>query len=189
MKAVELQAVGDVDPGILDRLAAGLAGSLRISCRVRDGSINPSFAYEAGRNQYYATALLAVLSPDPGNRIVGVTSLDLFVPILTFVFGEAQLEGPRALVSLYRLGEEHYGLPRDPARLDERLLKEALHELGHTFGLRHCAESTCVMSSSHNVERIDAKEAAYCPHCLRVVRNVLPGSERRLLDFWRSRWS
>ena len=187
MKTIELQAVGEVEPGVLDRLAAGLARSLRVSCHVREEALNPSFAYDAGRNQYYATALLAVLAPDPEARILGVASFDLFVPILTFVFGEAQLDGHRALVSLYRLRQERYGLPPDQSALDERLLKEALHELGHTFGLRHCGEASCVMSSSHDVERIDAKDAAYCPDCQRVARKALPSSGGTLLDFWRLR--
>jgi archaemetzincin len=94
-----------------------------------------------------------------------VTDFDLYIPILTFVFGEAQLGETAALVSTHRLRPEFYGLPHDPRLLQARLLKEALHELGHTFGLRHCSDYLCVMSASHSADRIDLKQADFCPAC------------------------
>ncbi|MGA2599921.1 MAG: hypothetical protein ABSH09_23365 [Bryobacteraceae bacterium] len=96
--------------------------------------------------------------------MLGVASVDLFVPVLTFVFGEAQLEGNCAVVSHYRLAE-----PGRPELLMERLTKEAAHELGHTFGLRHCHDWNCVMSSSHAVERLDVKSADFCARCRKAV--------------------
>ena len=102
---------------------------------------------------------------DPNARVLGVTGCDLFVPVLTFVFGEAQLDGTCAVVSTARLTEEFYGLPSRADLLRERLVKEAAHELGHTFGLRHCADWRCVMSSSHGVERLDVKGAQFCGSC------------------------
>ena len=75
--------------------------------------------------------------------------MDLYIPVLTFVFGEAQLSDGGAVVSAHRLRQEFYGMPTDPELLHERLLKESLHELGHTYGLRHCPDYTCVMSSSN----------------------------------------
>jgi archaemetzincin len=98
-----------------------------------------------------------------------VTCLDLYLPILTFVFGEAQLEGACAVVSAHRLRQETYGLPPDQMLLRERLLKEAVHELGHTFGLTHCADRSCVMASPHSVEWIDLKTAEFCPSCLPTI--------------------
>jgi archaemetzincin len=102
-------------------------------------------------------------------RILGVTACDLYVPVLTFVFGEAQLDGNCAVVSTARLQEEFYGMPRSEELYRERLLKEAAHELGHTFGLRHCADWQCVMSSSHGVERLDVKGAGFCSSCRKKV--------------------
>ncbi len=102
-------------------------------------------------------------------RLLGVSELDLFVPVLTFVFGEAQLQGPCALISLHRLREEFYGLPARPDLLLERAIKEAVHELGHTFGLRHCPNWSCVMASTHAVERLDLKSAEFCASCARVA--------------------
>jgi len=97
--------------------------------------------------------------------VLGVTGLDLYVPVLTFVFGEAQLGGSCALVSAHRLRNEYYGVPGDEELLVARLLKETLHEFGHTQGLRHCADWRCVMSSAHSVERIDLRAAVYCRDC------------------------
>ena len=110
-----------------------------------------------------------------GFRILGVTGHDLFVPVLSFVFGEAQVSGLCAVVSTHRLREEIYGLPADPAILLDRLTKEAVHELGHTFGLRHCDDWTCVMASTNSVERLDIRTASFCERCRPVVEKVLRG--------------
>ena len=106
---------------------------------------------------------------EPGARLLAVTSLDLYVPVLTFVFGEAQLSGACAVVSMHRLREEFYGFQPREELMRERLVKEAVHELGHTFGLRHCDDWRCVMTSSHGVERLDIKNAGFCVLCGRTV--------------------
>ncbi len=98
-------------------------------------------------------------------RVLGVTEVDLYIPILTFVFGEAQLGGKFALVSAYRLRQEFYGLPADRDLLIDRLLKESVHELGHTVELTHCDDYRCVMAPSHAVEWIDLKESTFCRDC------------------------
>jgi archaemetzincin len=161
---VDMIPVGPPPAG-LERLAFGIERALHVSCRVRNPGIDAEPAYDATRDQYYSTALLARLDREAGERVLGVTGLDLFVPIFTFVFGEAQVGGRCALVSSSRLREEFYGLPENAALLEERLLKEALHELGHTFGLRHCERWDCVMASTHAVERLDLKPARFCPDC------------------------
>ena len=95
--------------------------------------------------------------------------MDLFTPVLTYVFGEAQLEGRAAVVSCHRLRSEAYGLPPNPRLLYDRLHKEAVHELGHTFGLLHCSSVGCVMRASRYSEEIELKEAAFCERCRAVV--------------------
>jgi archaemetzincin len=120
------------------------------------------------RNQYNSTWILSQLLrqiPDESSKILGVTSLDLYIPVLTFVFGEAQLEGKAAVISSYRLRDELYGLPKNPEKLKERLEKEAVHELGHTFGLIHCREPGCVMYSVTYAEEIDFKFKNFCHAC------------------------
>ncbi len=124
--------------------------------------------YSADRGQYNATLILASLlrlHPDPAGKIVGVTRVDLFIPVLTFVFGQAQLDGPGALVSTHRLRNEYYGLPRDRERLIERTIKEVVHELGHSYGLVHCQDYGCVMHAATYVEDVDLKSADFCPAC------------------------
>jgi len=91
--------------------------------------------------------------------------VDLYIPILTFVFGEAQIGGPCGLVSAHRLRQEFYGLPRDGEMLRQRLLKEAVHEIGHTLALTHCDDYQCAMAPSHAVEWIDLKETTLCETC------------------------
>ena len=145
-------------------LAADLARTFEVGCHIEDEWLDARFAYDSQRNQHYATAILSRLGPWPGCRVLGVCSLDLFVPVLTFVFGEAQLEGNCAVVSYYRLSE-----PERPELLPERLTKDAVHELGHTFGLRHCDDWECVMASSHSVERLDIKSAHFCDRCRQVI--------------------
>jgi archaemetzincin len=189
MNAIHLIAVGTAGRGrpavaeaepqvslqLLDELAAALAYTFRVSCHVRKETLEAGFAYDPARNQYYSTAILQRLEAlplEPGNRLLGITALDLYVPVLTFVFGEAQLTGACALVSLHRLRQEFYGLPPSNDLLHERVIKEGVHELGHTFGLRHCENWRCVMASSHAVERLDTKGADFCPACRDIVDNA-----------------
>ncbi|MCE5310021.1 MAG: hypothetical protein LLG20_20495 [Acidobacteriales bacterium] len=165
---------------MLDDLAARLARVFEISCHVLASVVEVDFAHDPIRNQHMSTSILARLAElregelcvneSPGARLLGVTALDLFVPVLTFVFGEAQLDGRCGVVSTHRLREEHYGLPPNPELLAERLAKEAAHELGHTYGLRHCDDWSCVMASTHSVERLDLKGVEFCASCGRVVR-------------------
>jgi archaemetzincin len=102
---------------------------------------------------------------DADTRALGVAGVDLFIPILTYVFGEAQLEGTAAVVSTYRLDNAIYGLPKDDGLLLDRLTKEATHELGHTFGLLHCQRGHCVMHSSTYAEDVDLKSPQFCASC------------------------
>jgi len=156
---------------LLEHLAAALTRAFRTACQIRPELFDVSFAWDVKRQQYYSTAILQRLerASDPDARMLGVAGCDLFVPVLTFVFGEAQLEGNCALVSMARLKEEAYGMPSRPDLLRERLLKESVHELGHTFGLRHCSDWQCVMTSSHAVERLDVKGSEFCANCGKVV--------------------
>jgi len=102
--------------------------------------------------------------------VLGITGHDLYIPILTFVFGEAQMGGPCSVVSSHRLRQEFYGLPPDRKLLANRLLTECVHELGHTLDLTHCRDYQCVMASSHAVEWIDLKESRFCPECSMKAR-------------------
>jgi archaemetzincin len=172
-----IQLLGiDVEIELLGALAVPVATTFQMECRVRPDRLDVAFARDRLRNQYYSTFILGKMQPlaSDGVRLLAVTSLDLFVPVLTFVFGEAQLAGSCAIVSLHRLREEFYGLPPNDLLMRERLVKEAMHELGHTFGLRHCDDWRCVMTSSHAVERLDIKGAEFCAACRAVVERHPP---------------
>jgi archaemetzincin len=126
------------------------------------------FAYDTRRRQYASIPILEMLSrecPADARKLLAVTARDLFIPVLTFVFGHAQLGGRVAVVSLARLRQEFYGLPADDAVFRDRSAKEALHETGHLFHLVHCSNPRCAMSLSTGVRQIDRKDAAFCADC------------------------
>jgi archaemetzincin len=168
MSSIHLLAIGEVAGATLQALRTGIAQSYRAPCDVLPGRLDPAFAHHAERQQHHSTEILARLADfvTPGTwRLLGVADVDLYIPILTFVFGEAQLDGACAVVSMRRLRQEFYGLPSDPKLADARLLKEAVHELGHTLGLTHCDDYRCAMAASHAVEWIDLKGKDLCPAC------------------------
>jgi archaemetzincin len=170
VKPIHLIPLG-VGLDLVENLAASLARTFHTPCRIRPQTLDIGFALDTGRGQHHSTAILQQLErlADPGVRLLAVTSADLYVPVLTFVFGEAQLDGVCAIVSTARLKEEFYGLPARDDLLKERLLKEAAHEVGHTFGLRHCPDWSCVMASSHAVGVLDVKTAEFCRSCRKPI--------------------
>jgi archaemetzincin len=160
----------------LDAVEAG-AGWLGITFRRLSPMPDPAYAFDARRGQYNSVEVMQTLgknTPADGSKVIGVTERDLFIPMLTFVFGQAQLGGRLALVSLARLRQQFYGLPGDQRLLIGRALKETLHELGHTLGLVHCNDSRCAMSLSTGIQQVDRKDARYCGTCARVLRDGGP---------------
>jgi len=126
------------------------------------------FAYDAGRGQYGSIPVLEMLvrlCPGDALKLLGLTERDLFIPVLTFVFGHAQLGGRTAVVSLARLRQEFYGLEPNREVFLERARKEVLHECGHMFGLVHCPDGGCAMSLATGVRQIDTKRAQFCARC------------------------
>jgi archaemetzincin len=133
------------------------------------------FAYDPGRQQYRSLDVLEMLArnfPADAAKLLALTGRDLFVPVLTFVFGQAQLGGRVAVVSLARLRQEFYGMAPNQEIFMERTVKEALHETGHTFGLVHCSDQRCAMSLATNVRQIDGKNGAWCATCAARLRRV-----------------
>jgi archaemetzincin len=169
MKRLQLLPIGAVDSQLLEWLGQALYDKFRMRAEVLLPALDPSFALHAERQQYHSSEILASMQRYvSGNtwRLLGITQLDLYIPILTFVFGEAQLGGISAVVSYHRLQQEFYGLPRDMDLLANRLLIESVHELGHTLRLTHCHDYQCAMAPSHAVEWIDIKDSGFCEDCL-----------------------
>lgn len=168
MKALHLLPIGQVDPGLLEWLRRELIEGFRIPCEILHPALDPSFAYHPERDQFHSSEMLARMQDfvQPNTwRLLGITPVDLYIPILTFVFGEAQMGGPCSVVSYHRLRQEFYGLPQDAPLLGRRILTECVHELGHTLTLTHCQDYRCVMASSHAVEWIDLKDWTFCASC------------------------
>lgn len=168
MNLVHLLPVGNIHPSLLENLRSDLPKSLRVECEIHPLRLDPALAYHAERQQFHSSELLQRMRQlvRPGDwRLLAVADVDLYIPILKYVFGEAQMGGPCAIVSIFRLRQEFYGLPQDEHLLQDRLLKESVHELGHTLDLRHCEDYRCAMASSHAVEWIDLRESAWCRAC------------------------
>ena len=169
MREVELWWVGSAGPdaALLDGVRARLVSTfgLPVACRSPPG--RPPDTFDPRRRQHASAVFLRWLAAASPGRVVAVTDVDLFMPVLTFVFGEAQLGGRCAIVSTARLVLD--GGHR-PEVLLARLAKEAVHELGHTFGLLHCEHPPCVMHRSAGLRDVDAKDEALCPECRRRLR-------------------
>ena len=161
------------DHSYLETLERFVFNTFHLQTRRKEFKINLKDVFDASREQYNSSLILQQLIMKPpidAEKILGVLDLDLFIPILTFVFGEAQLKGTGAVVSTHRLNSRFYGLPENKELTTDRLLKEAVHELGHTFGLIHCSQPQCVMNSSTYVEDIDQKSAEFCPLCQKSIK-------------------
>ncbi|MBM4306277.1 MAG: archaemetzincin family Zn-dependent metalloprotease [Deltaproteobacteria bacterium] len=168
MSYIDIVPIGRIEETTLISLKHNLIKAFKIQTRIRNCPIDASAVYDPIRNQYNSSGLLVQLIKDiPSGtlKILGVTELDLFIPIFTFLFGEAQLNGPGALVSAHRLHNPFYGIPEDEGLFENRLLKESIHELGHAFGLIHCFNLRCVMNTSTYVEEIDQKSSNFCRAC------------------------
>ena len=128
--------------------------------------------YDPMRRQYDGNLILKeieITSSDEYIKKIGLFRVDLFIPILTYIFGQAMLNGSTGIASLYRLRNEHYGMKKDEEILFERFKKVITHELGHTFGLVHCHNPNCVMRSSTYVEDIDQKSHNFCTVCRSTI--------------------
>ncbi|MBX3007104.1 MAG: archaemetzincin family Zn-dependent metalloprotease [Melioribacteraceae bacterium] len=157
---------------LLERLVKELSNRFSSKIHVIDLKVNLDDFFSVDRRQYYSTQIIAEvikLTDEYDGKVILLTDVDIFVPALTFVFGEAQLNGKHSILSVCRLHEEFYSGISDENLLLERTVKEALHELGHNFGLRHCIDWDCVMHSSNGVEEVDIKGNTYCRKCRTVI--------------------
>ena len=150
----------------MERLKDRVGGVFHCQVEIEPGLSDLAQAYNAERKQYLSSKLLAALGKaQKDERVVAITDVDLYVPRLNFVFGEADVSSETAIISLCRLRQEYYGLAPDEALFLERASKEIVHELGHTFGLGHCPNNKCVMHFSNSLADTDLKEAYFCNIC------------------------
>jgi archaemetzincin len=155
---------GPEPPRLLDAAVAALHREYAVAAHRIRLDHRPPNTFDVRRQQYSSRPVLEWLVgrvPGPDAKLLGVTDVDLFIPVLTFVFGEAQLGGTAAIVSTARLREP----PTEPV-IRGRLTKESVHEIGHTFGLVHCGTSlACAMARSPAIAAVDVKEDRLCHDC------------------------
>jgi len=168
---IAILRMGTVDMDVVSEVQKGLCRVFTdIDCMILEDTMPvPQDAYNTERRQYYSSKVLTkmhsyILSFDV-DHVLGVTEVDLYVPRLNFVFGEAECPGRVAIISLYRLKPEFYGQPADRKLFVERSVKEAVHEVGHTLGLKHCHNPTCIMFFSNSIWMTDAKKCEFCKEC------------------------
>jgi archaemetzincin len=169
--SILLVPVGGIDQRVMDRLQGDLGKIFNKQVGIGQGMPPPDYAYNKKRNQYLSTAILKTLMEQKEymayGKIIGVVNQDLYVPELNFVFGEAGQKA--AVISLARLRQEFHRLPQDQTLFHKRALTEAVHELGHTYGLGHCKNAHCVMFFSNSLMDTDRKGPEFCPECKRKL--------------------
>jgi archaemetzincin len=173
MKCICILPIGDIDQSLLEELSETIARIFKRRTRILGGRERPHFAYDPKRQQFMSIPVLGRVlqcADEDTEKIVGITDVDICVPVLRFVFGQAQLSGMAALVSIARLEQQFYGLPTDKKLLSNRVKKETVHELGHTYGLVHCRSSECVMHYSNSLREVDARPLEFCGDCLVALR-------------------
>ena len=170
--SIVIVPLGRIDADLLQHLQECVSTTFRRFMLQGRARPVPASAYEPSRQQYLASALVGWLHHHTEyldhERMLAVIDQDLYVPDLNFVFGLAQERV--AVMSLTRLRQEFSGLPGDRLLFQQRAVTEALHELGHTYGLPHCTNPRCVMRFSNTLEDTDKKGTAFCPSCRRKLR-------------------
>jgi len=168
-----IQPLRDVEGGVLTYLRQGIAKELGVEVRISEINLKlPIEAFDELREQYNADKVLSYLRKVvkvKRGKVLGVVNGDGYSPGLNFVFGEAELNGNYGVIFLERLKEEFYGKPSSRELFLIRSLKEALHEIGHLYGLTHCPNPRCVMHFSNSISDTDIKEASYCRRCRELL--------------------
>lgn len=173
-KKVTLVTLGYFEREILEKVAAVIEKEIKIQVDFRMMHFDLESYYDPVRKQYNGNSLLKYVETNlayEDRKTIALVAVDLYIPILTYIFGQAYLNGNSGIASLYRLGNERYGLPRDEVLLQRRFAKEIIHELGHCYGLIHCHTFDCVMKVSTYVEDIDQKSASFCSKCRQQIDN------------------
>ena len=173
---IVLQPLNEIDRRILEILRQSLENTFKSAVKVKAQISSMDYAYVPNRKQYLTSPILSALGNckmETGYRCLGIVDVDLYSPGLNFVFGQADISAGMAIISLHRLRQERYGMPPDEKIFQERVIKEAVHELGHTYYLNHCPNVRCVMHFSNSLSDTDIKEANFCSRCQKKLEEAL----------------
>jgi archaemetzincin len=157
-------------------IAAHIVGFLKLAAEVLAPVQPPAAAFDESQGRYDAAKILSCFqsgSYDNYDKIIGVLNADLFIPTFAYVFGEAELGGKHALVSLFRLKKNEEGRNPTSAVCCERAAKVALHELGHLYNLTHCEDRNCLMHYSGGLADLDSLPIYFCRYCHTYFREAL----------------
>ncbi len=157
-------------------IAANLQALLEATVEMLPPMTIPEEAFQHHRAQYDAGLVLNYLarfSFPHHSRILAITDVDLCTPILTFVYGQAELGLRLAIISDFRLKYMQDGGMAAEGTYFERLAKVALHEIAHTFSLYHCETPKCLMRSIHDLGHLDELDVFFCERCLFALRQSL----------------
>ncbi|MFZ5993586.1 MAG: archaemetzincin family Zn-dependent metalloprotease [Thermodesulfobacteriota bacterium] len=157
---------------LLEKIAHRLAGVFNAKAIIKKEPILiPDTAYNPRRRQYSAEMIVQFLERErKSGKVLAVADFDLYAPSLNFVFGLAGLLTDIAIISISRLRQEFYQLPANPALLTTRAIKEAVHEIGHLYGLSHCPDTRCVMHFSNSLQDTDRKSEEPCAKCRETIK-------------------
>lgn len=169
IERISIVPIGEIEQEVLMVLAAALPRTFDWPCILELPLPAPDYAFDHRRGQYRVEPILDRLKAlsFESARVLGVVDVDLYTPGLNFIFGQATMGGRDTIIALPRLRQSFYGLPEDTTLYHERVVKEAVHELGHTFGLPHCPDAQCVMHFSNTLSDTDVKGKQFCAHCRR----------------------
>ncbi len=165
---ITLIAFGYFGKSFLEQIAEAVNLEFSFPVNIVESHMDLAEFFDPARRQYDGNKILKAVdnfARQDSLKIIGLLHVDLFIPILTYIFGQAILNGHTGIASVCRLSSEHYGLDADDDLLLVRFTKVVIHELGHAFGLIHCTTPTCVMRPSTYVEDIDQKSTSLCHQC------------------------
>jgi archaemetzincin len=182
---ISILPLGTAEHGLMELLGRELATRFMVPVKILPAGKVPDYAYDPERGQYVSSAILDSMIGSPvapagapgdrsqrskrvntaAGRVLAVVDVDLYADDLNFVFGQADIVDRAAVISLTRLREEFYGRPANAAKSESRMIREAVHELGHTYGLTHCQDPTCVMFFSNRLADTDRKSSYFCSEC------------------------
>jgi len=181
LKKIIISPIENIDACNYQLLGQEIHRTFGFQTEIKSLLQNVNFAYNLTRDQYHSTAILEKLAgtlPSQAIKVVAITNEDLFIPILTHVYGEAQLAGKACIVSTFRL-QEGLSLANIAKEFENRIIKEVLHELGHTFNLRHCDDKACIMHYCRSVKDVDRKSDQLCRYCNILLEDELKKLKER----------